>query len=187
MALAQLTEKIIQDAEKKKVSIIKGAEHYAQTKENETEKLASSKRESFEKTLEERLAQNTEKVTRHAQREAKNLIDKTKRTVLDTVFTESLESLKKASDDAYEKILLSLFDTLPEEKGGILYTKPERVSITKKALDKKGLPYPVEEDANIQDGFVIKGDTFEYDGTFTKLLTEKKRQLEVEVARILFN
>ncbi len=186
MSLEQLTEKIIKDAETKKTSILSGARSYAEKKEKETQSLFISKRNDFEKNLTEKLSQNTEKIARHAEREVKLLIDKTKRDVLNNVFQESFETIEKSSDDLYQKILDSLFKDLPKNIDGFLLTKPERIEITKRTLEKNGITCPVKEDSSLGEGFIIQGKTFEYNGTFKKLLVEKEKNLEVEIAHILF-
>ncbi len=187
MSLAQLTDKIIKDAEVKKDSIMNGVKDFAANKEKETEKVSVSLRNKFEKELKEKLSQNTEKVTNHAKQEVKRSIDKTKREILDNVFTESLARLENSSEDIYEKIISSLIKELPQTIDGILLVKPGRLTITKKVLEKMNISCALKEDPAMQDGFIIKSKTFEYDGTFKKLLQEKKKQLEVEIAHILFD
>ncbi|MCK5026918.1 MAG: V-type ATP synthase subunit E [Candidatus Pacebacteria bacterium] len=187
MSLAQLTDKIIKDAEVKKDSIMNGVKDLAVNKGKETEKISASLRNKFEKELEEKLSQNTEKVTNHAEQKVKHLVDETKREMLDSVFEESLSKLENASDDMYEKIISSLIKELPRSIDGTLFVKPGRLAITKKVLAKKNISCVIKEDVTLKDGFIIKSKTFEYDGTFEKLLQEKKKQLEVEIAHILFD
>ena len=187
MSLAQLTDKIIKDAEVKKDSIMNGVKDLTANKEKETEKISVSLRNEFEKELEEKLAQNIEKVINHAKQKVKRSVDKTKREILDTVFAESLTKLESSSDDMYEKIISSLIKELPQSIDGTLLVKPERLAVTKKVLEKMNISCVTKEDPARQDGFIIKSKTFEYDGTFKKLLQEKKKQLEVEIAHKLFD
>lgn len=187
MSLTQLTDKIIQDAETKKASILKVTNEYAQKKEEGTKNLSAEKRIQFEKELEIKLSENTEKTIRQAEHEVKNLIDSTKRSVLDDVFIQTLTILEESGNDVYEKVVTSLLENIPSSIEGVLFVQQKRISSIKKILTTKNISCLVQADDSIKDGFIIKGKNFEYNGTFEKLLTEKKKNLEVDIAHLLFS
>jgi len=187
MSLSDITGKIHADAEKNRDDILRTAQTTIEKLTQEAEAQKLQKRELFEQETATLLEKNVQKVVAGAKQEAKKLIDGTKRQAIDSVFTTALKKLVNADDVAYENSLTSLLQTLPKDTTGTLKTPSKRTSQTENALQKAGLKLSIETDESISGGCVIVGDTYEYNLTFDKLIADKKSDVEVEVAHILFS
>ena len=69
----------------------------------------------------------------------------------------------------------------------MVHAPESRLSETKAACKSAGLTAEVVADAGIEGGVRILGKGFEYDLTFGKLIENKRDNLEIDVANILFS
>lgn len=189
MSLSDITEKILSDAKREKEVIEEGVA----SKLQEIETRAKERKDVLTKRIEaetETLLTRAEAYNEgEAQREKKRRIDEAKRNALDNVFIQAYEELCALSDDAYTDLITPMLTGVSKDvtKDATVYALAEKVTATKKALSAAGLHNTVEEDKTLSGGFRIVGDTYEYDFSFTKIMEEKRKQLEVTVSETLFS
>lgn len=186
MAISDLTQKITKDARDKSADIAAQSQDQINKVASETETLTQSKREIFTRELKKTLEANIKKISASAEQEAKMIVDEKKRQILNGTFKEALKKLQSISDKDYEGIIVKLLKTIKETESMVLTTPKNRVEITKKALTSLKLTIPVKETKDITGGFIMTGDNFEYNFSFEKIISDKKNQLEIDVANILF-
>lgn len=186
MAISDLTEKILSDAKQFAV----GVKDENDTKVSEIEKSTTDTVNSLTKESEGEtkriLADNEERVISSAKQEVKIELDRAKRNALEATFVTAYKELVKLSDGDYEVLVEKLLKSLPAETKGKLSTSTKRRKSTETALGKVGLSLTIETDDSIEGGFTVEGSDYEYNYTFSKILENKKQELEIEVANILF-
>lgn len=186
MAIADLTEKILTDARQHVAEIEEDARQKLATIESDTEKQIQEMSVALKDKTRKRLADNERRVISTAKQEAKLELDKRKRAVLESVFETAFMELSSMSEQEYERFCASLLRSVPKTTAGVLRTSAQYVVPTKKALAKSGLTLTIEEDATVPVGFIIRGEKFEYNYTLEKILADKKSELEIPIAKILF-
>jgi vacuolar-type H+-ATPase subunit E/Vma4 len=187
MSLADLTEKIEQDAQETKIAIMRDADQAcAKITEVYAEKMLNL-RSVFEKEIASTLERNVQKVTQGAEREAKNLVDRVKHNSIQEVYTKAFERLIALDDEAYAEILTSLVSHVPKTTSHMLiHTPKDRSNITKTTLHKIGIAGDIQETNAIRGGVILETETFEYNLSFEKLLGQIQHEQEVEIAEFLF-
>lgn len=186
MALSDLVAKIKSDAALEKERILNAARETASAMEVDFAREKEALTEQYTKDLTRTLEENERRVTSSAEKEAKLYVNETKRALSEEVFNAVLKDFAGMSDDDYKSFILPYLKELPEEKGGALRTSPKRAAVTRKALKEAGKKAHVEEDKHVADGFVYSGESFEYTVNPADILAQKRGELEVEIAHILF-
>jgi vacuolar-type H+-ATPase subunit E/Vma4 len=186
MALADITDKIRADARDKAHTIIAAAKIQAAAVEKEGADTVSAIISEREKALMEECAENNRRITLAAQQEAKLARDRARREALNHIFSEALETLLALDDKRYSKLLHRLLKVLPEEKGKIIIPQA-REAVTKAALEEVKRRDTPETTKEFKGGFIVQFDNAQYNFTFEKLLQDKKQELELKIASILFS
>lgn len=187
MPIADITNKITEDALKEAENIAAGGELKSKEIKEATEKLKSEIAETQKNVLEKNLSENERRVVSAANQEVKLKIDKSKREAVDETFSMALSRLLSLSDDEYETLLVKLIGSLDKNMDGEVAAPKERVGITKKILKKLKMGYPVKSTDKFKGGIIFTGDNFEYNFTFENILRDKKGSLEAELSNLLFS
>jgi len=187
MALADITEKILIDAQKRADDILADAGHKAEEIHENTENLKHELAKEGEASLEKTLTENEKRVTSAALQETKLELERTKREMVDEVFSSALKHLCSLADKEYESFLVSLMEKIPKHISGVITAASGKISITEKAVKSAGIDARVKEEGGFEGGFLFTGEKFEYNATFERIVEDTKGELEIEVARILFN
>ncbi len=186
MPITDITDKIIADATKEAEHIIDGAQVEAQKTEK---RLVVSKKEITEenkKVLEKALSENKRRVVSAANQEVKMQIDNVKRSAINEVFEIALKDTLSLSDKEYKALLKSFLVNIPSETKGEVFAPKEKVAITKETLKESNLTNTVTPTDKFKGGIIIVEKDFEYNLTFENILADKKKFLEVEIAKLLF-
>ena len=188
MALSDITNKIESDASEKVAVLEQTFEAKITELKKELDSQKKDRRKAYDSETESVLTSNKARVEGQAKRESKNMLEATRRELLDGVFTKALSDLQELDESKYEKVLESLVATLKGEEGAVTVHAPKaRLSVTEKAFKAAGIKASFEEDDSIKGGFKVQGEGFEYDLSFTHLIAQKKEELEIKVADILFS
>lgn len=187
MSLSDITEKITKEEEEKAVLLSKETVAQITSIEEETKKIIAEKKEAHALSVKNILAENKKRVSAAAEHETKISLEREKRTELDNIFSTTLEKLESLDDNDYGKILFSLLKNLPKNISGKAACPAKRISVTKKVLQETGINVDVTEDNTISGGIIIRENNAEYDLTFKRKMEDVKKNLEIEVASILFS
>jgi len=186
VALADITNKILDDSREKAREIVAQAERDAEKIAVETKEEAASIEKASALSLDKILSQNKTRVIASAKQEGKHALDTTKRELLDSAFSKSFELFSQLPEKEYGEYIERLAKELPTDFSGDIIVPNKRNKETILALKKAGITKNISDDGTFTGGFIAKQKTFEYDATFEKLFADKKANLETEVASILF-
>jgi vacuolar-type H+-ATPase subunit E/Vma4 len=185
MSLAELTGKIINDAKNNAGEIVGNAEKETKKIDGVSGEKLNELRKNAEIVVEKNMIDNKRKVVASAEQEAKLAIETMRRDVLDQAFNRAL--IKFANDDElYQKIMLKLLSSLPKKIDALVTVPVGEKERAKKVLTAAGLSLSIEERATTTSGIIIEGVSEEFNFSFEKLLDDKKGELELGLANILF-
>ena len=186
MSISEITDKILLNASQDRKNILKGAEVQIQKTEKEAESKLKEQKTEYENETQKILESNKQKVALGAKKEAKKMIEKVRHDAYNKVFELSLQQLRLLNDNEYKKILISFFQTLPQNVNGIIYSPPKRINITEEAAKESRIQCAVKEDDSVKGGFILKAEQFEYNLTFEKLINDTRSNLEIDVVKKIF-
>lgn len=134
------------------------------------------------------LAENRRRVESNARRKAKLLEGNARREELDRVFDDARRNLIESDKDTYAKHISSMVKELPEGTlSGTFRIPAERAEETQSAIENAvKTSANFEESSEIDGGFLYIEDSAVYNLSFEKLIEDRKREKEVEVAKVLF-
>ena len=196
--IGNLTSKILKDAEVKRDNILAVAEEekakILNKKKDEAETLEATMLEKAKSEAETR----KERVISSAELKARNEKLQAKQTVIQEVFEKAVEELCKLGKNEYLKFIedgvTSLAVTGDENlilnaEGKKLIDETFVKSINDKlsAKDKKGNIKLSSTVGNFKGGFILEKDGIEINNTFEALVESMKEEMELEVAKALFN
>jgi len=187
MALSDITQKILDDARKDaEITLENAKDRVAQIKGETEKKLKELQVQQDEKLQHIKDQTKQERVSLYKQR-IKNLIDKKKRGLLDGVFADALKALHKKTDAEVKEFVQKALSMLPSDLKDVhVFVNAQQATILKPVVEKF-FPDAVIKTANdIQGGCIVRAEEYEYDLTFEAILEDKRKDLEVEVARMMF-
>lgn len=186
MALADITTKIVEDAQKEAAQKMKEAEKKKKSLEAEFIEEEKKAEKKILKTGEEKALQMKKKVENLIQHQRKSRTLEEKRKILREVFQVAKEKITALSEKKKEEIYINFFESISEEKGNIFPTKGEKKAI-ESALKKTEKKFSISEEKPGNGGFFFFSDQTEIDFRFDVLIDrELSSSLEGELTKILF-
>lgn len=181
--LERLIKKIAEDAQTEAKSILQEAE------KQKEEIISQKSSEANEKVInmliiaERDACLIKEQAISHAKIQARDLQLQAKGEVIQRVFSMVLERLTRLDQQEYLQFLKSqLKDT--KLKGSEILVVPENRKDIVKDLD---LPINLSAEESVESGFILIGDQYTLNHTFQSLVDFYQDELELEVAKVLFN
>lgn len=189
MSLEIIKEKILAEGAKEAEQILAEARGEAQKMQDEAKERIQERSHIFTAEMKHLQEAFKEQVRIQTIREAKNNLLRKKQALIDEVFSRALESLAKQEPVAQQK-LLEMFlknvrEHLGEEKVKIIPTANSQ-SVLVKLMPKYSSFKLSNKIVKGKGGFIAASDLMEEDYIFDHLMTEKRQELESEVAKILF-
>ena len=189
MSLEIIKEKILAEGAKEAEQILAGAKEEAQKMRDEAKEKIQERCRVFTAEMKHLQEASKEQMRIQAIWEAKNNLLRKKQALIDEVFSRALESLTKQEPAAQQK-LLEMFlrnvrEHLGEEKVKIIPTANSQ-SVLAKLAPKYSSFKLSNKVVEGKGGFIAASDLIEEDYIFDHLMTEKRQELESEVAKILF-
>ena len=196
--ISTLTSKILKDAEEKKAEILKNAEaekiKIIEKKLNEAKALET---EILEKAKIEAISQK-ERVISSSKLIARNEKLRAKQEIIEQVFKKSIISLCELNKEQYTSFIKNtiLELNIDGDESLILNQQGKKIvdsslidEINNKLLSKgkKGKITLSEQVGSFKGGFVLEKDGIEINNTFEALVNSLKEELELQVAKELFN
>lgn len=185
MALVDITNKIIADAEVQARDIVLCAEEDAKARLVDAETRAQEYEEAARTGIERTLQDNERKISASATHEVKMSLENVRAEGIDTAFTRAQSAITALDDAAYGALIEKLLETLPEGTHGSAYVPESRIAVTQKTVAKKGFDLALKP-GNIAGGLRIESDTCDFDLSVESLLAQVREQHEVVIAETLF-
>lgn len=185
--LENLTSKIIQDSRLKADEILKTAKDEAEkimTKKSESANLV--KKSYIDKALIEG-ENRKQRIISSAELKGRNIRLKAKQEAISNIYDDAIAYLSKMEKNefiSYLKNCVSHLELSGNEE--IILSKEFKNAVDDELLKELNLTLSTDN-REITGGFVIAFDGIEYNFTFEALVTSQKRELEHEVAEMLFN
>ena len=183
-----LVKKIVDDAAAKSQGILKDAEDYCRKAIAE----AKSAAEEMKAAEASRAKNDADKIIENKQTlssiETKKATLTYKREIVESVYSRTVELMKKMSKTEYSGLIEALIDKYAEKGDTVILSKnaPLSVDEVKKMKKVSSLSLAVEKTGAFDGGLVLSGAKFDKDLSFTALVEAVKEQTETEVAEKLF-
>ncbi|MEX0930344.1 MAG: V-type ATP synthase subunit E family protein [Candidatus Paceibacterota bacterium] len=187
MALTDITQKILADAQTQASEIKKDTATQVAVIERETSEQKNALKREHDAAVERDKEHRRRQERARAEQAKKRAVEVTKRENIDSVFTDVKEKLAQLPGEEYQKLITSLLNELPDDATGTLYAPATRIPETKEALAtarRSGLS--LTEDADLEGGFRITGERADYDYSFERLIEDIRDRQELAVAQALF-
>lgn len=151
---------------------------------------------SIEEETESRIEEETRRIRSQADMDAKIQLLQAKQDLLQTAFDRALELLATLPVEKRKALYLdNLMAVVEKGQETVLVAADERdlwqgiLAEANQRLKQAGKPGMLSlgaEPAAIRGGFLLKGDTYEVNGSLESLLAAYEEKLRPEVARLLF-
>jgi vacuolar-type H+-ATPase subunit E/Vma4 len=186
MALSDITQKIKSDAEEQASLIAKEAEIAVEEIAKEVEGKKEELTALHEEKVARRLKRNEEHIRQSAKRVGKQEVEAAKRAALNSAFEAAYEALVSLPEAKYEDMLTKLLRDVDATDDVVVHAPENRLAETNAACKSAGLKAEIVADTSLEGGVIVLGKGFEYDLSFKKLMENKRDNLEIDVANILF-
>lgn len=180
--LENITGKIISDADKKSIELVKDAKEKANNIIKKEELVANTQAEKLLNKASVEAEDVIEKTLSSANLEARDIVLDAKEKVLDRVFSLAIKKLEDLSSEDYIKYLKEQLKNINIKEDSVLFV-PEKY---KEAVKKENLNIKISDEA-IKSGFSLLSGKVMYNNEFSSLVNAKKGDLEFEVIEKLFN
>ena len=196
--IGNLTSKILKDAEVKRDNILAVAEEekakILNKKKDEAETLEATMLEKAKSEAQTR----KERVISSAELKARNEKLQAKQTVIQEVFEKAVEELCKLGKDDYlafikngvTSLAITGDENLILNAEGQKLVNDDFIKSINKELSSKGKAGNLKLSStvgNFKGGFILEKDGIEINNTFEALVESMKEEMELEVAKALFN
>ncbi len=189
MSLAGIKAKILDQAEKEKKNILEAVKLEAQKFDQESEEKITKIHEEFNKEIEKLKRDLREQARIRGELQARNNILKKKQALIDQVFEKVLRDLSQHSEEERKKLLRKFLEEAEKELGSemnIVATKKDREAIKSLARKYRGVKLSVKNTQG-RGGFIAANKEIEQDYTLDNIVSEKREELESEIAKLLFS
>ena len=183
-----LVKKIVDDAAAKSEAILKEAKDYCEKAIAEAKQTARDMKAAEAS----RAKKDADKIIENKQTlssiETKKATLTYKREIVESVYSRTVELMKKMSKTEYSALIAALIDKYAEEGDTVILSKnaPLSVDEVKKMKKASSLGLAVQKTGEFDGGMVLAGKKFDKDLTFSALVEAVKEETETEVAEKLF-
>ena len=184
-----LVKKIVDDAAAKSVAILKEAKDYCEKAIAEAKQTARDMKAAEAS----RAKKDADKIIENKQTlssiETKKATLTYKREIVESVYSRTVELMKKMSKTEYSALIAALIDKYAEEGDTVILSKNAPLSSdeVKKMKKASSLGLAVQKTGEFDGGMVLAGKKFDKDLTFSALVEAVKEETETEVAEKLFS
>lgn len=189
MSVQAIVEKITHEAQEQAASLLTEAEQKRTEIEAQTEKQLATLQQHAVVALEKEKAHIASVTKSLAEQQKKIAVQKVKRAEVNAVFDKALTQLRDMSADSYATFFTQVCReqvVVDAEEITSVRTAPQRTAETAQILEALGITVTCVADESLTGGLVLEGDMFSFDCSLERLFAERRPQLEIEVAQILF-
>ena len=174
MALKDITQKIVEDANEEAKKILEDAKIEADKIISSSKEKAKELKENILKKAEEKAISMRKRVNTLAESESRNMFLSKKREYLNKAFEETKKYLSSMPKDKKDEIFISFFTKL-EEDNGIIYPAKNSTQEIESAMKKAGKNYTLGEEGDFLAGFIFEGKTTLIDFSFDSIVDKEVR------------
>jgi len=187
MPLADITNKIIFDADVHAQAIIDDAEKEASRIIESGKKERTEVLKEYDTEIVRMLTDNVRKVTASASQEARKITEETRFNLLTTLFQSVEKKVMSLPSPAYVALFSKMIKKLSLSNVQIVsvHAPENRIEDTKAILASVGLSTKITTNTLLA-GLIIETTDAEYTLTINELLSRVRMRYEVEIARLLF-
>ena len=186
MALQDILNKILADAESKAANIKAEAETRAQAITADAKVEAEKQAEIIKTAGKQKAEVMQRKAASAVTRQDKHKTLQVKQQLINETYELAAEQLKKLSNAEKEHIFARMLAAINTTSGVILPASND-AALLKTVVQKSGKDFKLGNETEAIGGFIFIGDTLEMDFRFEEILrTEVKPKLEREITKILF-
>lgn len=190
-----MTSKIIKDAEDKSKEILASAEEEKNKILSKKMNIANELKAEIIMKSEKEAKSKKERMISAATLKARNSKLAAKQDVIQSIFTDSIDSLNNLSKGEFLEFVKNTILSLGEigdqnlilNKDGIELIDINFVNSLNESLGNKGKITVSNEVGNFKGGFILEKDGVEMNNTYDALVSSLVDELEFEVASVLFN
>ena len=186
MALADITKKIIDDAESEAKQILISATKKKGDIDKQTTIFISEATEAANNKWKNLVLQAEEKQLANKKQEGRKKIESYKRQVLDEIFQQAQKELSGLRGEKRQHLIKEMLNQLPNNWSGYIKVAPADAKLVKELSNDKTNIKSISPAEELSGGFIASNDTSEYNFSFEHILTIVKNQQENLVAKILF-
>lgn len=186
MALKEITDHILRDAEAKAAEIERDAEEKSRVILEEAKKKAEEERKRLLSEAQKRAEEERKRIIAMAKLEARNKVLAAKQNKVETVFNLVLKSLVDLPESEYLEIFKSMLKRAVKGGEEVIVNERDRKRITSQFLAEINPSLKLSsETREISGGFVLKSGRIETNSSFEALVSAARSEVEPEVLRVL--
>lgn len=189
MALSDIINKILEEAQKKAAEILKAAEEEIAKYKTEIEQDKKQQEVEFLEKMDLKKKNIDRKMDTTINMEERNQVLKVKQSLIHETFDKAVEAICKVADSEYKTILENLLkaSSIQDYKSGSLVPAKGKSAVTKELVAKINPQITVMEEGDFKGGFIFQGDKLEIDSTIESIVLKNlKPSIESDVAKLLF-
>ncbi len=197
MALKNITNRIVKDAEKDANQIIKEVEQKAELIKKEKNELAKKEAQVLLEKNEKKAKEIHQRIIANAKLEARKIALGQKRDVIKKVFEEAKEKLYSINQENYIEMMMKLIEENASGNEELILSSQDKKTLgiqlidrTKHSLESKGKRIDItlsDKTRDIGKGFILYKDGIELDFSFDNLIESAKNDLELNIIKELFS
>lgn len=186
MALQDIIQKILNDAEKEAQELLESARTEANTIVSQAKENAKEASSQIIKNGDEKIDHIHKKIANLGRHQRKANILRVKRDVLATAFNKAKEKISALPPVEKEAIICAMIRSINSSEGIIHPTQGDE-EIVEAGLKKSKKPFDIAESISGNGGFLLVTPTSEIDFRFDTLVDrELSKQMESEISALLF-
>lgn len=186
MALNDITNKILEEAEVKKHQVEKETDALIKEIEKEEEEEILELEERHQTKLEREKRHKKQKAESRVGQKIKLIKESIRQKHVNKVFDDVYQNLVNLPAQEYKAMISSLLKEVPKTMQGVIKVPDSRLEETKQVLQEQNLSFGVESDSDLEGGFQILGDKNNFNYSFERIVSGARDNYELEIADLLF-
>jgi len=190
MALSDLIEKIVSEANKKAAFMKQVSDGEVKKILEEANKKAELQKEAIDKKADEKSSSVLGKAKILASMESRSELLKGKREIIDSAYTNVLKGLREMDSSKYTELIAKMLKTLSgNTSSGSLLIPVSRKKETEQAIKDAKVSFEIKDSTDdFAGGFILFNDDVEFNFSFSYLINKIIRPTtELDVAQVLFS
>jgi len=195
MAFQDIIETIKEEAEEKKKALVQEKEKNLSLLKQQYEAKIKAERKKILKNAEEKTNAKTIRAISRARKNARILILKKKREIMDKIYQTAFERIANLTSEEQRQILEKLLDkaaaeikneNVQDSEIEIISTLKNKEIIEQLLKEKSYLWKLKDQELDSINGFIIKTKKFNINCCFEPIFEKIKQESEIEISRELF-
>ena len=186
MALKDITEKILSDARLEAQKIVDSSTVFVEEEHKRVDARVSVEESDYRSETEHMLADRRTLFSSCLQQELQLDLQTKKRAIVEGVFADLRSSLLEKASSDYALWCRSCLRSYDGENSVSMVVPVGMSAVARDVVKELGKNFSVVERNDVVTGFVLEGENFVGDFSVERLLDERRKEVEVVVAGVLF-